>query len=416
MLNQKLSYRLHMSFLGFSCGLPYGLVFSTTVIWLKELGVSMTNIGLISGITLIYAIKFTYSPLCDWSPVKTSHTQLRKYWIIFCQVLIGLLLHSISVNSIGETFSIVNIVVLLLLLGFVSTLQDMSVDAWRIECPEYCDQGVMITLYQVGYRFGLLLSSSVSLILVSWYSWDVLFDLIGIIILFLALIALYLPYEKNAQVIYRTMQPINACKQLYLNLIQIAERKWRVVIFIILLIMFYRISDLLIAVMARPFFMDLGYSKIQIGSASAVALYIILIGNGIGALIIKYCGLYTSMWIGGLLAALSNAVYLMLYVTPVNSYVLFFAMSIENFCTGIASTSLIAFMSLLVQKESTATHYAVVSSFSVLIGKIIATQTGWVVELYGYKTLFIGSMVSIVPVLLFLKKIKQITILRLPKN
>ena len=392
-----------MTLLGFSCGMPLPLVFSTTVLWLKELGFSLTALGFISSITLLYALKFIWSPLCDMTLTATiERFGLRRFWIGVSQLgIMGVL---IFLSVLSEQPSLQLIIAGLGALGFFSTIQDMSVDAWRIECPPHDSPGTLIALYQVGYRIGLLLSSSLALIIAAEYSWATMYGSMAAV-MGLMLVCTYSLGAGNAKPQQRMISPFDALRQLISHIMGLAS--FRGFVAIILLLSLYRLCDTLLSVVARPLFVDLGYTKKDIGVASAITLYLTLMGSGFGAYLIHRLGLYRCLWIGALSASLSNVAFIALINVSVAKANLIAVLAVDNFCTGIASTALIVLMSGLVRKDFTATHFAVLSSLTVLVGKLFAINTGWFAELYGYTVLFGITVLTVVPVLYLLSSLKN---------
>ena len=377
-----------MTLLGVSCGLPLPLVFSTTVLWFKEKDASLALLGLISQITIIYAVKFLWSPVCDYG--------LRKYWIATSQFFIGLLL--IVVAHVANTRELGLMVLLLACIGFFSSIQDVSVDAWRIECPKEEDAGLLIGLYQLGYRMGLLLSSSFALVLIDLTSWKIMYLANAVLLTCFIPIALFLSNDRRKTTV--KINFIQAFNDIWQYLLQ--KHSFKIVVFILTTISLYRLCDVLLSVISRPLFIDLGYSYSQIGGASAFSIYTVLVGNLIGALILRKYSMSTSLIIGVLLAALSNLLFILLIVVETEFKTLVMVNMIDSFCSGIAGTVLIAWMSSLVNKEYTATHYALFSSLSVIIGKLLAGWSGKFVEVFSYQALFIATVVSSVPVLLII--------------
>lgn len=377
-----------MTVLGASCGLPLPLVFGTSVLWFKQQSVGLALLGFISQITLLYALKFFWAPFCDYGK--------RRYWILLSQSAICLLLLIIAVASTSSQFALM--IALLAFLGFFSTIQDISVDAWRIECPEEESQGTLISLYLLGYRLGLLLSSSFALIIVDFFSWQYMYA--GMSLCMAILLISTISLKKGNTIKREKISFITAFLDIWHHLR--SSHSVSIVLIIFGVISLFRLCDVLLSVISRPLFVELGYSLTQIGSASAVSVYTALLGSFLGAFLLVRYPLSVCLFLGVFLAAVSNALYLFLIVAENQLAFLTLVTSLDNLCSGIAGTVLIAWMSRLVNKDYTATHYALFSSLSVVVGKLLAGWSGAYVEQFSYSSLFLLTIITGIPVLVLI--------------
>ena len=163
-----------LSALGFSCGLPYMLVFSTLSAWLRDAGAALTVIGFISWAALTYSLKFLWSPFVD--RIKMPLNQVvgqRRSWILMMQLLILIL---IMMMSQFDPISSLNLIVITaVLIAFFGSLQDIAVDAYRIELVSLDEQGNLAASYQFGYRLSILVATSLALIFADFVSWQTVY-------------------------------------------------------------------------------------------------------------------------------------------------------------------------------------------------------------------------------------------------
>ena len=145
--------------LGFSSGLPYILIFSTLGVWLADVGLDLSLIGFFAWIVLTYSLKFLWAPLIDnFSIPFLNRLGFRKSWILLSQILIALCLLLLSI--INPLDSLYLFAFIAFLVAFSGSIQDIAIDAFRIELAELSQQGNLAASYQFGYRMAILVSSS----------------------------------------------------------------------------------------------------------------------------------------------------------------------------------------------------------------------------------------------------------------
>ena len=160
-----------MLLLGFSSGLPFLLVFSTLSAWLREAGISRTDIGLMSYVGLAYTIKFLWAPVIDHLhlPVLNRLLGKRRAWMLLAQLVAAAALVGLSFSDPAQ--ALMPVVVFALILAFASATQDISIDAWRIEAASDEKQGALAAVYQLGYRIALIASGAGALYIAEGVSW-----------------------------------------------------------------------------------------------------------------------------------------------------------------------------------------------------------------------------------------------------
>lgn len=392
-----------MSILGFCSGLPLLLVFSSISTWLREEGVSRSEIGILSLVTLIYGFKFIFAPFVDTFkiPVLYKYLNIRKSWIFLSLVIIGFLLLTISYVGIKN-----HMFVGLVCLGvaFFSSIQDISIDAYRIEVGEENSQGVLAAAYVYGYRIAMIVSGAGAIYLADTsIGWHGSYFVMGIIAFICAFFVLFLPNTNT------NVEKINSVKEfvekrIFAPFVDFFESNGFKYAFILLcIIALFRISDIVLGVMANVFYIDMGYTKSEIAFITKIyGTGMMLFGLGFaGALIAKF-GVFRVLFVGAFLSSVSNLLFAHLYLTEQNITNLMVVISFDNFAGGFASCAFIAFMSNLVNKKFSATQYALFSSIMLIIPKIVGGYSGMFVDNYGYLTFFVSTCFIGIPVLFLL--------------
>jgi MFS transporter, PAT family, beta-lactamase induction signal transducer AmpG len=164
---------LSMVFLGFSAGLPFLLVFSTLSAWLRDEGIERSVIGFFSWIGIIYSVKFLLAPIVDnWSlPILTSFLGKRRSWMLLAQLGIIVGLVAMGFSDVHEQLQ--QIALFALWVAFCSAIQDVVIDAFRIESADSSQQGAMAATYVLGYRVALLVAGAGAFYIAEFFNWGI---------------------------------------------------------------------------------------------------------------------------------------------------------------------------------------------------------------------------------------------------
>ena len=426
---------LTMAGLGFTSGLPYILIFSTLSLWLRDKGVDLTLIGFFAWISITYSLKFLWSPLVDrFSIPILDFFGSRKSWIIFSQILIIFFLFLISKISLEVTFgdwaisksnnptepflhesflreSIIILAILSFFVALFGSFQDIAIDAFRIELADINEQGNLAAYYQFGYRGAILTAGSFALIYADLYSWSDAYLLMSFLMI-IGLVALMITpeklniYKKDLSFLDNFYEPIKDFLKRF-NLFAASM--------LLLIIATYRLTDIVMGPMANPFYIDMGFSKTEIGSVvKIVALIASIIGLFLGGILIKRAGLYRSLLFGACAVMISNVLFAIVAISEPNLNLLSIIVFTDSFSAGIVGTVNIAFLTSLVSKQFTATQYALLTSFMMLPGKIFSGFSGILADYlqsitgaeYGWMLFFIFTSMLAIPsiILIFLNK------------
>ncbi len=399
-----------MLFLGFSAGLPFMLVFATLSAWLRDLDVSRTAIGFFSWIGMTYSIKFIWSPVVDRLPLPglTRWLGRRRAWILLGQL-------GIAAGLVGMAFTdpraaLVPVALFALLVAFSSATQDVAIDAFRIESDIDAFQGALAATYQMGYRIAILASYTGALYMAELMDWRsaylVMAALVGIGV------ATVLLRPEPATRIDRTTAAREARAVAFIErhptlppwlqqtgawlvgavvcpLTDFFGRFGWFALIVLGLVASFRITDIAMASMANPLYIDLGYSKAMIANISgAYGLAMTMIGAVLGGALAARYGIMRPLLAGAVLAAGTNLLFAWMAGQDGAPWALVLTISADNLSGGLAGSVFIAWLSSLTNTAYTATQYALFSSLMTLPGKFLSGFGGIVVDALGYPVFF----------------------------
>ena len=392
--------------LGFASGLPYMLVFSTLTAWLRDVGISLTEIGFFAWLVLTYSLKFLWAPFVDrYSIPGFKFFGKRRGWILFSQSMIFLSL--IGMSLIDPLQNIKLLALFAFFAAFFGSIQDVAVDALRIEIGKAKEQGDLAASYQLGYRIAILVASSIALIFADLYSWSYVYQLMGILMLIGSVGALICYEPTNQEIaILRFDEALFEAFKDFFNRFGL----WSAAL-LLLIISTYRLTDIVMGPMAMPFYLDLGFSKTEIGAlVKTIALFGSVIGFFIGGLVIKRISLFNALLLGGLCVLFTNLFFAYVASVQANISLLSLIVGLDSFAAGLVGTVNIAFLTSLVSKKFTAVQYAMLTSFMMLPGKFFSGFSGMLADYYvstssiesGWEYFFYTTSAMSIPALLLI--------------
>ncbi|HSC75495.1 MAG TPA: MFS transporter [Pseudomonadales bacterium] len=389
-----------MFFFGFTSGLPFLLVGGTLSAWLKESGVPLEHIGLVSLVGLTYSFKFLWSPAVDRLRLPLlSKLGQRRSWLLAAQLLLALSLLAMAVITPSGSFRL--FIAIAAVAAFAGATQDVVVDAYRIEIAPPEAQGALAATATLGYRIAMLVSGALALLLADSVSWTVVYCSMAIAVLVVMVVTLFA--REPERIVVRIPSLDMAIREGVIGPFRdffLRYSGWLGVLLLAFMGLF-KISDQMIGVMALPFYLDCGFSKTEIGAVSKIfGVWIGIGGAFAGGAVVALLGVQRTLLIAMLLGAASNLLYLLLAVFPANISVFTAVIAGENLSGGFLGTAAVAWLSSLVNREYTATQYALFSSLVALPGKLVGGFSGFMVASVGYPAFFIFSTVAVLPALL----------------
>ncbi len=410
---------LRMLTLGFSAGLPLLLVLGTLSFWLREAGLDRTTIGYLSWVGLAYAFKWLWSPLVDRMPLPllTRWLGRRRSWLLLSQGMVMAGLVGMAFND--PQLALAPIVWCALAVAFGSATQDIALDAFRIESADVQHQAALAATYQTGYRLAMIwagagvlwVAARAEVAGVSGYqpgAWKVAYLVMAASML-VGTITVLLSREPAP----RTFAPAkNALDWLHGALVEpfadfLGRYRWQAVL-ILGLISIYRISDVVMGIMANPFYVDMGYTKDEVAAVTKVfGVVMTLLGAFVGGVLAMRLGVMRVLMLGAVLSAATNVLFAWLGTRGHDLTGLIFVISADNMAGGIASAAFIAYLSSLTNVQYSATQYALFSSMMLLAPKWIAGFSGRFVDANGYTEFFLGTALLGLPVLILVALVSR---------
>ncbi len=406
---------LRMFALGFAAGLPLLLVLGTLSFRLREAGIDRATIGYLSWVGLAYGFKWVWAPLVDRLPLPPLTTLLgrRRGWLLFAQGLVIAGLAGMAVND--PRAGLEPLVWCALLVAFGSATQDIALDAFRIESAESRKQAALAAAYQTGYRLAMIWAGAGVLWVAAWAetsaagaaatgyhngAWRTAYLVMAASMAVGVLTVLLSPEPAR-----RALPPAkNAADWLRSALVEpfadfIRRYRWQAAL-ILALIAIYRISDVVMGIMANPFYVDMGFTKDEVATVSKIyGVVMTLVGAFVGGVLSMRLGVMRVLMLGAVLSAASNLLFAWLATRGHDVTALVAVVSADNLAGGIASAAFIAYLSSLTNVSYSATQYALFSSMMLLLPKFIAGYSGVFVDAFGYQMFFVSTALLGVPVL-----------------
>ena len=412
-----------MCFLGFSAGLPFLLVFSTLSAWLRDVGLALSTIGFFSWIGITYSIKVFWAPVVDRVPifVLTRRLGKRRSGMLSARFLIA---RGLAGMALSDPLSQLQLIAIFaLLVAFGSATQDITIDAYRIEAVDRLLQGAMAASYVFGYRVALLVAGAGAFYIAAAQSWQYAYFAMACLMAIGIVTTLVIAEPAHSESaaageleseLGRKMGVAEGTHRfarltawfagaVISPFVEFFRRNGMLALVILLLIGTFRLSDITMGVMANPFYLDLGFSKIEIANVTKVfGFFMTILGAGLGGIFVLRYGIYKPLLVGAILVPVTNLFFAWLAVSEPDLVSLAVVISVDNLSGGVATSAFIAYLSSLTNTTYTATQYALFSSLMTLPAKIIGGFSGIVVEAAGYAWFFLYAGFLGVPALLLI--------------
>jgi len=395
MLRVIFSRRMVVSFImGFACGLPLLLTITVLQAWMKEEGVDLTVIGLFALVGLPYTVKFLWAPFLD--RFTLPFLGRRRGWLIVAQISLICSIAGLGLTSPGRSPWIVALAAFLV--TFFSASQDIIVDAYRREDLADEELGLGSSFYVNGYRVGMLLASGGGLIMSDHMSFAMVYLIMAICMLPGLLTPLLTPDPATPFGTPKSM------KEAVINpLIEYLSRNGA--LWMLAFILLYKIGDTMASAMTTPFYLDIGFSKTEIGTVVKLfGFWATIIGGLAGGVIMLKIGINRSLWIFGFFQAVSTAGFALLSRIGVNIPALAGVIAFENLSSGMGTAAYVAFMASITNKKFTATQYALLSSLMGFPRVLASAPTGFFAKQIGWFGFFIACTLIAIPGMLLLLK------------
>ena len=389
---------------GFSSGLPLYLLLNLVPAWLRTEGVDLKTIGLFALIQLPYTWKFVWAPLLDrYSILRIGR---RRGWMLLCQAMligaIGALGWLDPKEDMGE------ILVLAAAVAIFSATQDIVIDAFRREILQDDEQGLGNSVHVNAYRIAGLVPGSLSLILADQLPWEVVFAVTATFLLPGMLMVLRVKEPELG------IQP-KSLKEAVVEPFRefIGREGWRGAFLVLSFILLYKLGDSLCTALATPFYLDMGFTKTDIGLiAKHAGLWPAAIGAVAGGLWMVKIGINRALWIFGIAQALSIVGFAWLAwlgaqvdVDAGRRIILASVIGFEAFGVGLGTAAFVAYIARTTNPAFAATQFALFTSVAAVPRSLVNASAGWIVEAIGWVNFYGLCLILTIPGLLLLNSI-----------
>lgn len=389
-------------FLGAASGFPNQITESTLQAWLRDVGVSITTIGLMTYVAMPYLLKPLWAPLLDRYPLRLLGR--RRGWILVMQLALASAIALLALQN--PAAALMPIAVCALLIVFFSATQDIVIDAYRTDVTTPPERGLAAAANNLGYRAAAWLAFAFALVMADTLGWRPALLLVGGVMAAFS-VATWLSPEPH----YQEAPPRTLAESLLLPLRELLGSPGALAL--IVLIMMFKIGDAFALKFFTPFMMDVGFTKTEIGLvAKSVMTTGTIVGAVLGGLWMVKLGLLRSMLFFGVLQTASNLSYWLLAVVGKNYALMITAVAIDNLASGMGNVASVALIMAMCHARFSAFQYALLSAFALLPRYGLGGPAGWVADAVGwdgyYVTSFIVGLPGIALVWLMRERIRRL--------
>ena len=391
-------------FTGFASGLPLYLLFNLVPAWLRSEHVDLKTIGLFALIQFPYTWKFIWSPFLDRYVVPMLGR--RRGWMLLTQI--GLLAVIAAMGGFSPQTEMTTIVLLCTLLAFLSATQDIALDAYRRELLSDAELGLGNAIHVNAYRIAGLVPGSLSLILADSLPWDMVFIITALFMLPGVAMTMMVS-EPHRAVPPKTLR--EAVVEPFHEFI--TRQGWKSALLILAFLFFYKLGDSMCTALATPFYLDMGYSKTDIGLiAKNAGLWPAVIGGMLGGLWMVKIGINRALWLFGVVQLVSIFGFAWLAslgpqesIGAVERVSLAWVIGLEALGVGLGTVAFVAYIARTTHPAYTATQFALFTSLMAMPRTFANAATGWLVESMGWTGFFLLCALFAIPGMLLLFKV-----------
>ena len=388
--------------MGFASGLPLALTGATLAVWMRQDGLSLTAIGLFALVGLAYNVKFLWAPLLDQVrlPWLGSRMGRRRSWTLFVQAaLFAAILVLAGSAPAGAPLATA---IAAVTVAYLSASQDVVIDAFRVELLDEREQGAGAAATQVGYRLGMVASGAGALYLAEFFGWAVAYSGMALLLLPAMAVVWATPEPSVSPGRAGAQAPAQWLRAAFLDpLVDLARRAHWVPILVFILL--FKLGDALAGVMTSAFYVDMGFSRIEIANVSKVfGVAATIAGVLAGGAIVYRLGVMRALLVTGVLQMLSNLMFAAQALVGHSVPMLMVTIGVENLTGGMGSAAFVAYLSSLCSLAYTATQYALLSSLAAVARTTLSAAGGALAQGLGWIPFFAASTVAAIPGLLLL--------------
>ena len=383
-------------FTGFSSGMPLYVLYQLIPAWLRDEGVDLETIGLFALIGFPYTWKFVWSPLMDqYVPPLLGR---RRGWAILTQV--ALLCALAAFGMFDPTEDIWSVAVVVGLVAFFSASQDIVLDAYRRELLPDVELGIGNSMFVNAYRLSTLVPGALALILADQVPWSTVHLVVASFMVIGIVTTLVMPEptvhgHRSLSLRTAVVEPFR----------EFFERDGvRAALLLLTFMLLYKLGDSMATALVTPFYLDLGFTKTEIGTVAKVAsLWSSVAGATIGGIIMIRLGINRSLWCFGVVQLVTILGFAALAEIGPDPTALFVVVSGEYLGVGLGTAAFVAFMARSTDRRYTATQFALLTSVMGVPRTFANASTGFIVEAVGWTSFFLFCAVVAIPGMVLLR-------------
>ena len=378
--------------LGYASGLPLLLTGETLGTWMATQQIDLKTIGVFTLVGLCYNVKFLWAPLLDRYPLPLLGRR-RGWMLLFQLLLVAAIMGLGSVSASGATIATAAMAMAVALLG---ASLDVVIDGYRADLLRPEERAAGVSIFILGYRLGMLVAGAATLVLVRSFGWSHVYQLTAMTMLLGVVATMMAPEPAHIATPPRLLSDayVKPFAELLLR---------RGAILLIAFVLLYRFAYSVAQPMGSPFLIQLGFTTMDIGVVKKGAGLIATLAGGLfaGAWVARL-GTRRALLLFGVAQACIHLAWLGLYYRGPDPRMLMFTICCENFFIGLAATAFDAYLMALCNASYSATQYAVLSSLTTALGKLLGASSGALVVALGWPLFFIATSLAALPALLLL--------------
>jgi MFS transporter, PAT family, beta-lactamase induction signal transducer AmpG len=372
--------------MGFASGLPLLLSGQTLKTWMTNLGVNLATVGFFTWTQLPYNFKFLWAPLIDrW---QMPFLGRRRGWLLVMQIVIA-----VVIAALGRVDPLHNLSVLAALavaLSVFSATQDVLVDVYRVDTLRGEERAAGSAMYVLGYRLGMLLAGTFALILSSVVSWSTVYWIMAAT-MGLAIATTLLAPEPET-----TRPPRTLSEAVIEPFLDILTRHRALVILAFALL--YRFGHAILIDISQVFLVKLGFANAEIGAINkGLGVAMTILGGLVAGGLVARMGTRRSLVVFGVIAAVIHLSYAWLALAGRVHWIFVFTIAVDHFCTGLAVAPFDAYLMALCNRKYSATQFALLTSSTTLLARVVGGWSGVMAERLGWPLFFVATLVMAVP-------------------
>ena len=402
--------------LGFSSGLPFLLTLATLHIWLAEIGINKTTIGLFALVTVPYSLKFIWAPIIDqyYIPVLSKVLGHKKSWMIFSQIMLVIFL--ICLGHTDPQNNIVMTAIYAMIVAFFSSIQDIIIEAYRVDKLDLKNIGFGAGASNLGYRLGMWVSGAGALYIASSFTWSIVYITMACCMIIGIITALLINDHKTEiqnlkKITIKNKSILYVSHKIYLMVktsfgqLKSRENFWTIVLYIF----FFKALDTSLNIMANPFLLEIGFNIIEIAHiGKSFGIGAMITGGMLAGILLSNFPIKKILILCTLLQSFSAGAFLLQNSVGNDIYFLILTVGIENLANGMGAATFIAYLSITCKDHGAGATFALLTSIASLARVIFSYISGWCAHTVTWEIYFSFIALLCIPNVIMLLTTKKL--------